>query len=262
MEAVQEIGAITGYIDVAQVVLYVFWFFFAGLIYYLHREDRREGYPLLTHDGRPLDHGTFMPPPKIFRMADGRTAQAPSGKFDDRVLRARATEPWAGAPLQPTGDDPMLDSIGPGSYAQRADVVDVTLHGAPRIVPIRVAQDYYTPPQGPDPRGWAVVGGDGRHAGTVKDLWVDRSEHLLRYLEVDVNVPGRPARSVLLPINFALLKSWRRQVAVGVIMARHFADVPALANPDQVTLLEEDRICGYYGGGALYAKDTGREGRS
>ena len=32
-------GAITDYIDVAQVVLYVFWAFFAGLIVYLRRED-------------------------------------------------------------------------------------------------------------------------------------------------------------------------------------------------------------------------------
>ena len=43
-----ETGAITGYIDVAQLVLYAFWVFFAGLIYYLHRENKREGYPLLT----------------------------------------------------------------------------------------------------------------------------------------------------------------------------------------------------------------------
>ena len=42
----QQTGAITQYIDVAQIVLYVFWFFFAGLIWYLRREDKREGYPL------------------------------------------------------------------------------------------------------------------------------------------------------------------------------------------------------------------------
>ena len=39
-------GAITGYIDVAQLVLYVFWIFFIGLVIYLRREDKREGYPL------------------------------------------------------------------------------------------------------------------------------------------------------------------------------------------------------------------------
>ena len=35
-------GAITGYIDVAQLVLYVFWIFFIGLVIYLRREDKRE----------------------------------------------------------------------------------------------------------------------------------------------------------------------------------------------------------------------------
>lgn len=39
---------ITGYIDFAQLALYAFWIFFAGLIYYLRREDKREGYPLET----------------------------------------------------------------------------------------------------------------------------------------------------------------------------------------------------------------------
>ena len=41
-----ETGAITQYIDVAQIVLYLFWIFFAGLIYYLVRESHREGYPM------------------------------------------------------------------------------------------------------------------------------------------------------------------------------------------------------------------------
>ena len=36
-------GAITQYVDVAQIVLYMFWAFFAGLIYYLVREGHREG---------------------------------------------------------------------------------------------------------------------------------------------------------------------------------------------------------------------------
>ena len=38
-------GAI-GNLDVAQIVLYAFWLFFFGLLFYLRREDRREGYPL------------------------------------------------------------------------------------------------------------------------------------------------------------------------------------------------------------------------
>jgi photosynthetic reaction center H subunit len=37
-----------GRIDFAQIVLYAFWIFFAGLIWYLRREDKREGYPLVS----------------------------------------------------------------------------------------------------------------------------------------------------------------------------------------------------------------------
>jgi photosynthetic reaction center H subunit len=40
---------------------------------------------------------------------------------------------------------------------------------------------------------------------------------------------------------------------VHAVYARHFSDVPALKNPDQVTKLEEEKISAYYGGGTLYA---------
>jgi photosynthetic reaction center H subunit len=42
-------------------------------------------------------------------------------------------------------------------------------------------------------------------------------------------------------------------VKVRAITAAQFADVPGTASPDQVTLLEEEKIVGYYGGGHLYA---------
>ncbi len=59
-------GAITGYIDVAQVVLYAFWIFFAGLVFYLRREDRREGYPLESevHGGLKGWDWLFLPSPR------------------------------------------------------------------------------------------------------------------------------------------------------------------------------------------------------
>ncbi|MCA9736225.1 MAG: hypothetical protein R3E98_14035 [Gemmatimonadota bacterium] len=34
------------YIDTPTILMYLFWAFFAGLIVYLRREDKREGYPL------------------------------------------------------------------------------------------------------------------------------------------------------------------------------------------------------------------------
>ena len=68
-------GAIVGNIDVAQVVLYVFWVFFAGLIYYLQRESKREGFPLesdLPSGERIASPGLVgMPRPKTFHVAHG-----------------------------------------------------------------------------------------------------------------------------------------------------------------------------------------------
>ena len=101
-----------------------------------------------------------------------------------------------------------------------------------------------------------VLGADGRSAGTVRDAWVDRSETLLRYLEVDVSGAGK---TVLLPITFSSIDKRRGTVKVNAILAGQFAQVPPLANANQVTLLEEDKICAYYGGGTLYAEPSRKE---
>ncbi len=76
-------GAITNYIDVAQLALYGFWLFFAGLVYYLHRENKREGYPLVSSDGKGTMIEGFpfpIPKPKTFIMPDGSRIMAPRGE--------------------------------------------------------------------------------------------------------------------------------------------------------------------------------------
>src|ERR1700760_419200 len=102
-----QVGAITGYIDVAQIVLYTFWIFFAGLIYYLRREDKREGYPL-EHErpgGRIVVQGfPAMPPAKTFTLADGSVVKAPRVEHDPRPFLATPLAPFVGAPYQPLGD--------------------------------------------------------------------------------------------------------------------------------------------------------------
>ena len=40
-----------GNVDLAQISLYLFWLFFAGLVIYLQRENMREGYPLEAEHG-------------------------------------------------------------------------------------------------------------------------------------------------------------------------------------------------------------------
>jgi len=251
-------GTITSNIDVAQVVLYAFWIFFALLILYLRREDKREGYPLVEGAaGAQTDGVTPIPEPKVFRLADGRSVFAPSGQGDDRTLAGEPANEWPGAPLQPIGN-PLLAGLGPGSYAERADIPDVTLSGAPRIVPLRADASFHLESRDPDPRGMEVIGADRGVAGIVRDVWIDRAEVVIRYLEVEVSGTGG-AKLVLLPMGLARVNGRNRKVNVDAITSNQFGGVPGHRDPAEVTLLEEDRIYGYYGAGKLYATPSRSE---
>jgi photosynthetic reaction center H subunit len=276
-------GALTSYLDVAQVVLYVFWFFFAGLIIYLRREDKREGYPLESDRSDKIKVVGFpaLPKPKTFILPFGGGTRTVPRAREPETVNATPSAPWPGAPLVPDGD-PMLAAVGPGASPTRPEEPDLTNEGEPKIVPMRLATDFSVSKEDPDPRGMTVVGADGEPGGTVTDVWVDRGEPQVRYLELalaadaaagaptpepaaEAEAGAAPAAappsvgSVLLPINFARVDAKRGQVKVMSILGAHFADVPRLANQDQITLNEEDKVCAYYGGGHLYAKPTRAE---
>lgn len=248
-------GIIVGSIDVAQVVLYMFFAFFASLVIYLRREDKREGYPLESdRSSRILVQGfPAMPSPKTFRLPHGGTYSAPNSRVDDREIKLAPIGPWPGAPNEPTGN-PMADGVGPAAYAARADVPELTVDGHPSIVPTRVASDHVVETIDGNPIGMEVFGADRMLAGTVRDVWVDRTEPQIRYLEVEIAGP----RNVLLPMNLLQINR-RGQIYVKAILAAQFAGVPGLRNPDQVTKLEEDRITAYYAGGLLYATPSRQE---
>jgi photosynthetic reaction center H subunit len=251
-----QTGAITSYIDVAQLTLYGFFIFFAGLILYLRREDKREGYPLDSDRSRQVRVQGFppLPSPKTFILAHGGTVQAPGNNLAEREIHAKPVGLWPGAPLHPTGN-PMLDGVGPASYALRSEEPERTYDGLPMIVPMRIASDMSMAIDDADPRGMEVIGADGRTGGVVSDLWVDRSEPQIRYLEVEVDAAAG-TRNVLLPIHFARISGARRQVKVNAIMAHQFADVPGTTSTDQVSKREEDQISAYYAGGTLYASPS------
>jgi photosynthetic reaction center H subunit len=250
-------GAITAYIDVAQIALYVFWAFFAGLIYYLHQESKREGYPLESDRSAHIKVQGFpaIPDPKTYKLQDGRSVSFPNNNVSPQTLKAVPSARFPGAPLNPTGN-PMLDGVGPGSYADRADIPDVTYDGRLRIVPLRADTAYSVAHQDVDPRGLNVIGADGKVGGVVRDVWVDRSEAVFRYLELDVPVGGG-TRRVMLPMNFTRISA--RQVKVASILGYQFASVPSLASPDRITFLEEEKVMAYYGGGTLYAEPGRKE---
>ncbi|WP_127596878.1 photosynthetic reaction center subunit H [Nitratireductor alexandrii] len=254
-------GSVVGSIDVAQVVLYAFWVFFAGLIWYIRKEDRREGYPLEddvsgAHNKSPW---LFVPDKKTFVLPHGQgTKQVPDLARDERALNAERMARASGSPLEPTGN-PMLAGVGPGSWAERQDLPDLTAHGEARIVPMRVADGFDIAAGETDPRGLPVVGCDRKPAGIVKDVWVDRSEHLIRYYEIE----GEDGASgPLLPNNFVVIKKARGDkpyLYVHAVTSEQFADVPGHAKAETVTRLEEDKIAAYYGGGLLYALRNRRE---
>jgi photosynthetic reaction center H subunit len=243
-----QFGAITGYVDLAQIILYMFWLFFAGLIYYLVRESHREGYPMEIDGPGVAPKGWFVPATKVFKTAHGDVMVPDRKKGEPKVSAELMLGGW-GSPWRPTGD-PMLAGVGAGAYALRADVPDMMVHGGPKIVPLRVLNGYGVSKNDPDPRGMTVTAGDGKVAGTVREVWLDQAEMIFRYLEVETPVPGGNKR-VLLPVPFARIK--RDGVKVNSIYAKHFAAVPGLKNPDQITFLEEERICAYYGAGTQYA---------
>lgn len=244
-------GAITNYIDVAQVVLYAFFLFFSGLVFYLRREDRREGYPLESEaNGRAKERGFLLiPTPKTFRLPHGGAVQAPRFDRDPIPANAVKVEPWPGAPIQPIGD-PMVAAVGPGGYAMRADTPEKTFDGRDLIVPLRVASNFAVAPEDVNPIGFDVCGADRKPAGKVVDLWVDRGEAILRYYEVELS---GSARKILLPLTFSRVSAARKRIDVEALLSHQFDQAPATRDANKITLLEEEKITAFYGAGTLYA---------
>ncbi len=246
-------GALTNYVDVAQIALYVFWLAFAAIIYYLLQENKREGYPLITERKNIVVQGfPFVPAPKTFLMPNGHKILAPRYEAPE-TFNGVPSANFPGAPYEPVGN-PMLSGMGPGAWARRADEPDLAWDdNLPKIVPLRAAPAFFLAWEDPDLTGFDVVGLDGVVAGKIVDSWVDRSEVVLRYVEVELTHP-KEAKRILLPIHYMTISKKQKHVRSGFITGAQFADVPATRNAETVTLLEEDKILAYYSAGMLYAR--------
>ena len=251
-------GTFFGNFDLASLSIWLFWIFFAGLIFYIQRENMREGYPLENDDGTEApNQGPFpVPSDKTFKLPHGRgEVTVPSGQAPERAdIAMRQTSPVNGFPLEPTGD-PMLDGVGPASWAPRRDAPELDGHGHPKIIPMSTKESFSVA-SGRDPRGLPVMSGDGEVVGKVVDMWIDEPEQLVRYLEFTLD-PKWGTGNRLVPLTLARIGS--NKVTVRSIFGKHFGTVPQHASATQVTVLEEDKICGYYGGGTLYADKSRQE---
>jgi photosynthetic reaction center H subunit len=248
---------IIGDFDLTSMIFAAFTLFFIGLVVYLQRESRREGYPLEDEaTGRIDTPGGFLhtAPPKAFLMPFGRgTMMSPPAGRDPFEVQGKRTFRSPGAPYEPTGN-PLTSNMGPAAYANRADHPDLDGEGRNRIVPIGMAEHMCVDPRDPDPRGMAAIGADGAVAGTITDIWVDRAEHQIRFLEVDTG-----SNRVLAPMGMAKVQRKKGQVVIDAINAADFAAAPVPKTAGQITFLEEEKIFGYFGGGYLYANSARQE---
>ena len=247
-----------GNFDLASAAIWGFWLFFALLIFYLQTENMREGYPLEDEDGNlSPNQGPFpLPKDKTFRMPFGHPdLTVPSGQRPDRKdLALERTGASGGSPFVPTGD-PMVDGVGPASWAPRRDTPELDAHGKPKIRPLSSLTDFRIS-AGRDPRGKPVQAGDGEVIGRVVDMWVDVPEQMVRYLVIDLNPEGS-GETRLVPIHMARI--WRDRVKVRSLYSQHFAGVPQPKAKDEITLLEEEKIMAWYAGGTLYAHPSRAE---
>ena len=243
---------IYGTIDWASVSIWGFWLFFAGLVFYIQRENMREGYPLENDDGEVSpNQGPYpVPEDKTFLLPHGHGEYTcPSGQKGERPdLEGKLVQTSSsnGMPFEPTGD-PLKDGVGPASWQNRRDEPELDAHGHAKIVPLSSRDDVMVS-AGIDPRGMPVVSADRQVVGTVTDIWVDVPEALVRYVEFELENGGGKR---LVPMTLASL--WFSQVSVKSLYAAHFADVPTTKSPTQITMLEEEKICAFYAGGYLYS---------
>ena len=267
-------GAITQYIDVAQLVLYLFWAFFFGLVLYLHRESKREGYPLDSDRSPHIKHQGFpaMPSPKRYLLPRGGELLVPGDREEGEVgISATPLGGFLGAPLVPDGD-PLVDGVGPAAWAERRDVPDTDNGGSEdelinRIRPLSQLGEHFSVADfSIDPRGLDVRALDGVVVGKVTELWIDHMESIARYYSVQLN----SGKTVLLPMMFATYKTKKaapdggsladrlidrreREINVDSITSAQFENVPVIKSDSEITMQEEDRVQAYYGGGHLYA---------
>ena len=213
-------------IDLASALLYVFWLFFAGLIYYLHRENKREGYPLVgdNPNSRVSIVGFPAPPPsKTYLMASGERIVVAGGRPDLREILATPVSPYLGSPLS-RPEIRCLAGVEPGllgrarrssrSHARRPDQDRAAARG------VRLLH------RGPTIRSrsaWCVVGMTARGRNGDRPVGGPAPNRRSRYLEMATDPTGGAARCCCQQLRPA---RWRQagEIHVRALQRRPFRD--------------------------------------
>ena len=95
---------IAGNLDVALITFFAFVLFFIGLVVYLNRESRREGFPLEDDaSGRLHSPALFNDAsPKTFKLPFGRGTRSTADYAREPVDLPVTRERFGGSPLHPS----------------------------------------------------------------------------------------------------------------------------------------------------------------
>ena len=136
-------GAITGYIDVAQLTLYVFWMFFFGLIFTCGGGqagrlsagiDRGSQVP--SRASRPLPRAKNVPPGRMVTPDRRRELELPQPRIQAVAGLARRADR-----SQRQSD---VVRVGPALIHRSDDTGYAAAGRRPKIVPLRIATDTWS----------------------------------------------------------------------------------------------------------------------
>lgn len=111
-------------------------------------------------------------------------------------------------------------------------------------------KDYEVASHDPDPRGWPVVGADGREIGRVDHLIGDTGQMQVRYLTVTVDrsLSRGEERQVLIPIGHVDLDRDDHRVIVSALDAERVHDLPTYSG-GRIEAEHDARLRDHFHGG-------------
>ena len=245
-------GVISSQLDIPTIAFWVFVLFFVGLVFWLQRESKREGYPLRASPFTPEQMDGFPPPPaqpRTYILNEGGTTQAPH-YYPQVPFHAAPVHRFDGTPLTPLGN-PLLAGIGPGSWVRKRNEPALTERGDLLLQPLRLLPEWSVLRLDADPRGMAVLDWRLNPVGHVSELWIDRGIKIIRFLEVELDA-SLGAKHVLVPIFHTDIREAPRRVRVTALWAHQFIDIPMPATPDLITGQEEERLNAYFTAGQFF----------
>ena len=248
-------GQISNQLDIPTLASWAFVLFFVGLVFWLQRQSKREGYPLRASPFTAELMDGFPPPPVqplTYILNEGGTTEAPH-YYEQAPTSAKPMHFFDGTPFLPLGN-PLLAGIGPGSWVMKRDEPARTEEGHLALQPLRALPGWSIQKVDSDPRGMTVYDWRWAEVGRVCDVWIDRGSKIITLFEVEMNADIHAGR-VLVPIFHTVIREKTRRIRVTALWAHQFADVPMPAAAEIITGPEEERLNAYYSAGRFYRGD-------